>query len=84
MANKKSYKKKVENATKIEEVTKPEIIEDEVSSEEVQPVVEEVKLQIARYEVVLATPTYFVVNKKGTNVTIKRINNYKKGDMVTI
>jgi len=83
MANKKNYKKKVENIT----VTEP-IIETEeavVTTEvEVEPTVEKVELKVAEYEVILATQTYFIINKNGTNVTIKQKNNYKKGDIVTL
>lgn len=36
------------------------------------------------YEVILATPSYYVVNKDGINITINEINNYKRGDKVNL
>lgn len=36
------------------------------------------------YEIILATPSYYVVNKDGINITINEINNYKRGDKVTL
>lgn len=81
MANKKSYKKKVENIV----VTEPTIESEEtVVTNEVEPTVEKVELKVAEYEVILATPTYFIINKNGVNVTINKKNNYKRGDMVII
>lgn len=37
-----------------------------------------------KYEVILATPTYYIINKNGTNALIKENNNYKKGDMISL
>lgn len=81
MANKKSYKKKVDDIV----VTEP-IIESEeaVVTNEIEPTVEKVELKVAEYEVILATPSYYIVNKNGVNVTINKKNNYRKGDMATI
>lgn len=83
MANKKSYKKKVEDIAVTEPIIEAEeaVVTTEV---EVEPTVEKEELKVAEYEVILATPTYFVINKNGNNVTIKKNNNYRKGDMATL
>lgn len=83
MANKKSYKKKVEDITVTEPIIEAEeaVVTTEV---EVEPTVEKEELKVAEYEVILATPTYFIINKRGNNVTIKKNNNYRKGDIVTL
>lgn len=83
MANKKSYKKKVEDIAVTEPIIEAEeaVVTTEV---EVEPTVEKEELKVAEYEVILATPTYFIINKNGNNVTIKKNNNYGKGDMATL
>lgn len=83
MANKKSYKKKVEDIAVTEPIIEAEeaVVTTEV---EVEPTVEKEELKVAEYEVILATPTYFIINKNGNNVTIKKNNNYRKGDMATL
>ena len=73
MATKKNTKA---NNTVVETVKKP-ITEIEEITEIEDP-------RVSEYEVILAKPTYYVVNKDGSNVTIKEINNYKKGDKVTL
>lgn len=98
MANKRNYKKKVEEV-KTEEVENIELVETEelveepvptieteevIISNEEEPKVEEENEKVidTKYEVILATPTYYIINKNGKNITIKEINNYKKGDIV--
>lgn len=44
---------------------------------------EEVKVE-QEYEIILARPDYFIINKNGTNELINKKNNYKKGDMVRL
>lgn len=95
MANKRNYKKKVEEAKTeiIEEVTpvevEKELVEEPVPTIEADEVIEEPKVEEeikvidTKYEVVLATPTYYIINKDGKNITIKEVNNYKKGDIVS-
>lgn len=101
MANKRNYKKKVEEVKTeaIEEIepveTQEKLVEEPIptiETEEViifneeEPKVEEENKKVidTEYEVVLATPTYFIINKNGKNTTIKEINNYKKGDIVIL
>lgn len=80
MANKKGYKKKVENIV----VTEPVIESEEaVVTSNIEPTVEK-KNEAIEYRVILATPTYFIINKNGVNVTINKRNNYKKGDVVVL
>ena len=69
MANRKNTKNK----------KKEEIIVDNQE----KPIVEE-KSSAHEYDVILATPTYYIVNKDGFNITIKELNNYKKGDKVIL
>ena len=101
MANKRNYKKKVEEVKTeiIEEIepveTEEELVEEPIptiETEEViilneeEPKVEEENKKVidTEYEVILATPTYYIVNKNGKNITIKEVNNYKKGDIVIL
>ena len=99
MANKRNYKKKVEKTETevIEEIAPVEVEEElveepvptieteEVENKEEPKVDEENKKVIdTKYEIVLATPTYYVINKDGKNITIKELNNYKKGDIVIL
>lgn len=44
----------------------------------------EVVCQTKEYRVLLSTPTYYIIDKNGVNVTIKGQNNYKKGDIVKL
>ncbi len=92
MANKKNTKKanvNVEKTVPVEETVETKIVEEsiidteeEVSAIEVEAV--EVKEDSTKYEIILATPSYYIINKDGKNITIKEINNYKKGDIVTL
>lgn len=40
--------------------------------------------RVSEYEVILAKPTYFIINKDGSNVVINEVNEYKKGDMISL
>lgn len=87
--NRKYVEKKVANITEmtkskvIEEVTEPKDETNLVT--EVKPKVEQnTELRVAKYEVILARPTYFIINKNGLNITINKKNNYKKGDIITL
>jgi hypothetical protein len=99
MANKRNYKKKVEETKTevIEEIAPVEVEEklveepvptietEEVEIKEEPKVDEEDKKVIdTKYEVILATPTYYIINKNGKNITIKEVNSYKKGDIVIL
>lgn len=76
MANKKKTRKQVE-----EVAYKQETVIDEI-----KPVLDDKPIaeDTVEYEVVLATSSYFIVNKNGLNVVINKRNNYKKGDIVTL
>lgn len=91
MANKKNTKKanvkekaiETQKVVEIEVVEEPIIETETVSAIEVEePKVE--KKDTIEYEIILARPTYYIINRNGQNVTIKEINNYKKGDKVTL
>jgi len=97
MANKRNYKKKVEETKTevIEEIIPVEVEEKlveepipTIETEEVEekPKVDEEDKKVidTKYEVILATPTYYIINKDGRNITIKEVNNYKKGDIVIL
>lgn len=97
MANKRNYKKKVEETKTevIEEIIPVEVeeklveepiptIETEEVEEKPEVDKEEKKVIDTKYEIVLATPTYYIVNKGGKNITIKEVNTYKKGDIVIL
>ena len=97
MANKRNYKKKVEE-TKTEVIEKiiPVEVEEKlveepiptIETEEVEekPKVDEEDKKVidTKYEVILATPTYYIINKNGKNITIREVNSYKKGDIVIL
>lgn len=97
MANKRNYKKKVEETKTgvIEEIIPVEVEEKlveepipTIETEEVEekPKVDEEDKKVidTKYEVILATPTYYIINKNGKNITIKEVNSYKKGDIVIL
>lgn len=73
MATKKNTKA---NNTVVETVKKP-ITEIEEITEIEDP-------RVSEYEVILAKPTYYIVNKDGSNVVINEVNEYKKGDMISL
>lgn len=79
--------KPVEEKEELVEMPFPTIETEEVIiSDEEEPKVEEeiAKVIDTKYEVILATKTYYIINKDGKNITIKELNNYKKGDMVIL
>lgn len=92
----KSNKKAKEKVVKIEETVniEPESIltETEVKNIEedeiVEVIAENVEVEEPKHKsvektlcrVVVATPTYFVINKNGVSMTINKKNNYKRGD----
>lgn len=77
MANKKKVKKQP-----VEEVAnKQETVIDEEKPTFGDEAIAE---NTVEYMVVLATPTYFIINKNGLNVVINKKNNYKKGDIVIL
>lgn len=91
MANKKNAKKAnvKEKAIEAQKVVEIEVVEEPIIETETVSVieVEEPKVEkkdTTEYEIILARPTYYIINRNGQNVTIKEINNYKKGDKVTL
>lgn len=57
-----------------EEETDTEVDSDEITVEENEGT--------KFYTVILATPTYYVISKNGTNVVIHKQNKYRRGDTV--
>lgn len=82
MANKKNTKaNKTEGLEIIESVKEPTA----ETEENVENIIIEVEApRVSEYEVILAKPTYFIINKDGSNVVINEVNEYKKGDMISL
>ena len=62
-------------------------MDDETSVEDtviVEEETENVTEEKTLCRILLATPTYFVVSKKGVSITINEKNDYKRGDEVII
>lgn len=72
MANRKSRRNQAEPVVEVKKVI-----------EEEKPVLKE-ETATNEYEVILATPRYFIIKRNGVNVVINKSNNYKKGDIVTL
>lgn len=80
----KSKSNKIVN-DKIEETIEKEnnIVED-IIDETIDAKDNTIDIPKNEYEVVLATKTYFIIDKNGVNEVINETNEYKKGDMVEI
>lgn len=63
-----------QNNPEQEEETDTEVDSDEITVEENEGT--------KFYTVILATPTYYVISKNGTNVVIHKQNKYRRGDTV--
>lgn len=80
---------KNEEETK-EEPQKEEKEEKDASEEEEQPKAEKktqkrnTKKEKRAYRIIIATPTYFVINKDGTNTVVHKKNSYRRGDEVEL
>lgn len=70
-------KENIENYNINEVIIEPENI---LTEEKAETLEEEKTL----CEILLATPTYFVVSKNGVSITINEKNNYKRGDEVIL
>lgn len=94
--NKKNIKPSNHNNIELEKKDIVEVVEPVEETVEtiaandavVEPTVEkedtEVKNKEEKYIIVLARPSYFIINKNGNNIVINQINNYKKGDVVIL
>ena len=79
--NKKNKEKKVREETKDDEVVKP--VESETPIEEKKATTKNTKRtpkSICR--VIVATPSYFVINKDNETITVKNKNTYHKGEEI--
>ena len=79
--NKKNKEKKVIEETKVVEVAKP--VESETPIEEKKAATKNTKRtpkSICR--VIVATRSYFVINKDGETITVKKKNTYHKGEEI--
>ena len=82
MANKKNTKANKTEGLEIIESVKESTAETE---ENVENIIIEVEApRVSEYEVILAKPTYFIINKDGSNVVINEVNEYEKGDMISL
>ena len=82
---------KVEDDAIVAEPTKIESTESAVKLAEEkseEPIVEEAKTKTAKKEkkticrIIVATPSYFVIDKNGEVITIEENNNYHKGEEI--
>lgn len=73
--NERAFVESFDESYNINEVE--EISEDEIN-------VEIPNDSESEYEIVLATPSYFIINKNGVNEVINEINTYKKGDIIKL
>ena len=79
--NKKNKEKKVIEETKVVEVVKP--VEPATPIEEKKVTTKNTKRtpkSICR--VIVATPSYFVIDKNGETITIKKKNTYHRGEEI--
>lgn len=70
----------------VKELKEDEIIDVVIS--EVEPIKEEPKKETkvskekTLCRIVLATPTYYVINKNGVTITVNEKNNYRRGEEI--
>lgn len=79
--NKKNKEKEVIEETKTAEVVKP--VEPTASVEEKRTATRNTKQASKSVcRVIVATPSYFVINKNGETITINKKNTYHKGEEI--
>ena len=79
--NKKNEKKEVIEETKTTEVVKS--VERTIPAEEKKIITRNTsKAPKSVCRVIVATPSYFVVNKDGEIITVKKKNTYHKGEEI--
>ena len=79
--NKKNKEKEVIEETKTTEIVKP--VEPTTPVEEKKTTTRNTKkAQKSVCRVIVATPSYFVVNKDGEIITVKKKNTYHKGEEI--
>lgn len=80
--NKKNKEKEVIEETKSVETAKP--VESTIPTEEKKTTTTKntKKMPKSICRVIVATPSYFVINKDGETITIKKKNTYHKGEEI--
>lgn len=80
--NKKNKEKEVIEETKSVETAKP--VESTIPTEEKKTTTTKntKKMPKSVCRVIVATPSYFVINKDGETITIKKKNTYHKGEEI--
>ena len=80
--NKKNKEKEVIEETKSVETVKP--VESTIPTEEKKTTTTKntKKMPKSVCRVIVATPSYFVINKDGETITIKKKNTYHKGEEI--
>ena len=80
--NKKNKEKKVIEETKVVEVAKS--VESTTPTEEKKTTTTKntKKMPKSVCRVIVATPSYFVINKDGETITVKKKNTYHKGEEI--
>ena len=80
--NKKNKEKEVIEETKSVETAKP--VESTIPTEEKKTTTTKntKKMPKSVCRVIVATPSYFVINKDGETITVKKKNTYHKGEEI--
>ena len=79
--NKKNKEKKVIEETKTTEIVKP--VEPATPIEEKKATTKNTKkTQKSICRVIVATPSYFVINKDNETITVEKKNTYHKGEEI--
>lgn len=79
--NKKNKEKEVIEETKTTEIVKP--VEPTTPVEEKKTTTKNTKkMPKSVCRVIVATPSYFVINKDGETITVKKKNTYHKGEEI--
>ena len=79
--NKKNEKKEVIEETKTTEVVK--LVEPTIPAEEKRIITRNTsKAPKSVCRVIIATPSYFVIDKNGETITIKKKNTYHRGEEI--
>ena len=80
--NKKNKEKEVIEETKTTEIVKPVEPTTPVEEKKTTTTKNTKKIPKSVCRVIVATPSYFVINKDGETITIKKKNTYHKGEEI--
>lgn len=80
--NKKNKEKEVIEETKTTEIVKPVEPTTPVEEKKTTTTKNTKKMPKSVCRVIVATPSYFVINKDGETITVKKKNTYHKGEEI--